>query len=271
MGRLVGTSWRRSGGPTHSCHEPDLPRVSWEETSPRGNLTDTDAGPVLIVVAVVSGVLAWAVARRYPHDVPGSATAQPVTAAIRRSAEHHRGSGGGSGPAATPASRPGSCSPWPPRWSWAPCLDRGPRLPRARQRCAAPHRQRRRPVGPRARVRGLRRDRGRRHPARRDVVRDRRGPPGGRVRVAARLEPARRAVPRRRGRRGQAPDDGDQGTPPTARGRRSSRSPRRSAPRSRAVTRPPPPPSSPRRPWCLGGGGRPGRGPSSRGRRWRSP
>jgi len=90
MGRLVGTSGGRSGGPTNSCHGRTFPRVWWEETSPRGNLTDTMPALVLIVVAVVSGVLAWAVARRYPYDVPGSATAEPVTAAIRRSAGHHR-------------------------------------------------------------------------------------------------------------------------------------------------------------------------------------
>jgi membrane-associated phospholipid phosphatase len=46
---------------------------------------------VLILVAIAAGVVAWAIARCYPYDVPGAVTARPVTAAVARSAAHPRG------------------------------------------------------------------------------------------------------------------------------------------------------------------------------------
>jgi membrane-associated phospholipid phosphatase len=45
---------------------------------------------VLIAVALLCGVIAWAVARRYPHDEPGAVTARPVSDAAEESARGHR-------------------------------------------------------------------------------------------------------------------------------------------------------------------------------------
>ena len=45
---------------------------------------------VLIAVALLSGLIAWAVARRYPSETPGAVAARPVSVAVGRSAEHHR-------------------------------------------------------------------------------------------------------------------------------------------------------------------------------------
>jgi undecaprenyl-diphosphatase len=45
---------------------------------------------VLLAVALLAGVLAWAVARRYPHGAPGAATARPVAEAAGEGAGRHR-------------------------------------------------------------------------------------------------------------------------------------------------------------------------------------
>jgi membrane-associated phospholipid phosphatase len=45
---------------------------------------------VLIAVALLCGVIAWAVARRYPHDEPGAVTARPVSDAAEESSRGHR-------------------------------------------------------------------------------------------------------------------------------------------------------------------------------------
>ena len=46
---------------------------------------------VLIAVALLGGLIAWAVARRYPSsETPGAVAAQPVSVAVGRSAAHHR-------------------------------------------------------------------------------------------------------------------------------------------------------------------------------------
>jgi undecaprenyl-diphosphatase len=44
---------------------------------------------VLIAVALFAGVLAWAVARRYPYDEPGAVTARPVSRAAEEQAGRH--------------------------------------------------------------------------------------------------------------------------------------------------------------------------------------
>ena len=228
---------------------------------------------LLLVVALSFGAIVTLAVWRYPsarfvptapirsRDGDARPHARPSLApsAARRRATRPRG---GDRPRAHPRARRN-------RARWA--RPRPSCLPRSLERQARGARRERRRVGLRPRERLLGRRPEGDHHARRDLVRDRRRDrPGDRGPLPGAYQVGR-GLPRARDPRAERPHPHDQGARRSHPGRTSTRSRRRSGPRSRAAIPRRRQPSGPRRRSFSGAVAPSGRGRCSRAARWRSP